>query len=345
MPTSLSDIHPDIIQTHILPRQDARSLSTLATVSSYLNTLCSDHSLWSHISKATWPSITHPLVDDIISTFPGGHKSLFQDSFPSLTTTVNRHHSRYNKINITHPLPSQLISAVDIRYQTDIIYSTVQFTDITTDFLSSELLIKLKADETSNNNNRYIDMKVDEFAGVEEEKLPHLKDSVTLNWIIIDPTLKRTGNLSTIKPVAVKKDWTTNETLVQYVTVLPGCDPGEMVKCRIQVVLGVGHKVGLKVKEVTLMASNLGSCCLKGREFLVILRRAIIEENNIVTRVAAGEKEGRKRRLEFKEVKRQRRELLRMEEDKRDSDIVKKSIGLLVSFCFSVYFFSLMMLQ
>ncbi|XP_076920491.1 putative F-box protein At2g36090 [Bidens hawaiensis] len=177
-------------------------------------------------------------------------------------------------------------------------------------------------------------MEVDEFAGLEEEKIAHLKDSLTLNWIIIDPTLKRTGNVSTIKPVAVKKDWTSNETLVQYVTVLPGCGPDEMVKCRIQVVLGVGHEIGLKVKEVTLKVLNLDSCCLKGREFLVILRRSIMDEDNIVRRVVVGEKERRKRRLEFREIKRQRRELVRMVEDKRESDIVKNNIGILVYFVF-----------
>ncbi|KAI3705514.1 hypothetical protein L1987_75753 [Smallanthus sonchifolius] len=340
--TTLSDIHQEIIQTHILPRLDGRSLSTTATVSSSLHALTSDHNLWSQISRSTWPSITHPRVDDVIYTFPGGHRSFFDDSFPSLTTEIN-HRDRYlSKSTLKqqpdcsscNTCPSQLISAVDIRYQTDIIYSNVQFTDVTTEFLSSELQIKLNEDATSNG----INLEVDELAGVDEETLSHLKESVTLNWILIDPTLKRAGNLSSIKPVTAKKDWVTNETILLYDTVLPGCDPNEMVLCRIHVVLGVGGQ-GLHVKEVMMKLIDVDSCWLRGREFLVITQGAILGESN-VRRKVVDDDDRRKSRREFKEIRRQRKEF---EEDKRENAIRMNYIGILVSFCFSLFFLSLML--
>ncbi|XP_076919849.1 F-box protein At2g27310-like [Bidens hawaiensis] len=335
MATTFADFHPDIIRTHILPRLDGRSLSTVATVSSELNTLCSDNNLWSHICMCMWPSITHPHVDALISTFPGGHQSFFQDSFPSLIIDVNNHNFC---TNLKQPdCLSQLISAVDIRYQSDIIYSTVQFTDITTNFLSSELNIKLTEDLGISG---HIDMEVDVHAGVDKATLAHLKESVTLNWIIIDPTLKRAGNLSTIKPVSVKMDWVSNRTIVKYVTVLPGCEPNEMVQCCMYVVLGLDDKgEGLKVKEVTMKMLNLDSCWLSGRDFLVILKRAILWENNI--RKVVDDKERWERHSECKEMKSQRKKLVRKEEKKRNRDMMMIHFGLFMLFCFSFYLLSL----
>ncbi|XP_076900725.1 putative F-box protein At2g36090 [Bidens hawaiensis] len=304
MAPTLADIPPDIIQTHILPRLDGQSLSTIATVSSHLHSLCSDHNLWSHICMCTWPSITHQHVDALISTFPGAHQSFFQDSFPSLIIDVNHRNSCSNS-----KLPdclSQLISAVDIRYQTDIIYSTVQFTDITTNFLSSEFNIKLTQDQGISG---HIDMKVDVHAGIDKAALAHLKESVTLNWIVIDPSLKRAGNLSSIKAASVKRDWASNKTIVKCITVLPGCDPNEMVQCCIYVVLGLDDKgEGLQVKEVTMKMLNLDSCRLSGGDFLVVSRRAVLGENNMRRKVV-DDKERWERHCEFKETKSQRRKL------------------------------------
>nr|GEW67642.1 F-box protein At2g27310-like [Tanacetum cinerariifolium] len=85
---SLTDINLNIIQTHILPRLDGSSLTNTSAVSSELQSLCSDDDLWSPISKSTWPSITDPRVDNIISTFPGGHRSFYKDSFGALFTEL-----------------------------------------------------------------------------------------------------------------------------------------------------------------------------------------------------------------------------------------------------------------
>ncbi|KAK1432157.1 hypothetical protein QVD17_09049 [Tagetes erecta] len=297
MSTTLGDVHPDIVHTHILPQLDGRSLSTFATVSSYLHTLCSDHNLWSQICKCTWPSITHPHVDAIISTFPERHKSFFHDSFPSLIVNVNNRHLH---LSTHHPWPPQLISTVDIRYQSNVIYSTVHFIDTTADhFLSSELLVILKEDA-----NRPIKVEVD------EETLSNLKQSLTLNWILIDPMMKRAGNLSSIKPFSVKKDLVANETRVQYDTVLPGCDRNEMVQCRIQVVLGVGGVV----KEVVMKLTDLDRRCLNGSEFLVVSRTAISGGNNVTRKVVVDDEERWRSRREFKEMKRERRESLAMKE-------------------------------
>ncbi|XP_071710862.1 F-box protein At2g27310-like [Rutidosis leptorrhynchoides] len=343
--TSFCDIHPDIIQTHILPRLNGQSLSATSAVSAHLHSLCSDHNLWTPISTSTWPSITDPRVHDVISTFPAGHRSFFQDSFPALTTNdVNDRPSQRSDLLFSHDLncPSQLISAVDIRYQSDVVYSKVEFTDTTTDFLSSKLKIELNDCNGSESKHptrisQYIGVKVDELAGADEATLSHLKESMELSWIIIDPTRKRAGNISSIKPLSARQGWMTNDTVLEYVTVLPGSDPNEMVQCRIKMVLGVDtQNMGLYVKKVVLKLRDLNYKCLNGREFLVTTQGAISEENNVTRKVLEDDEERWRSYNEIKELKRKKRELVEKEEKKKE--FAMNYVGMSLSFCFSVFF-------
>ncbi|KAK9070282.1 hypothetical protein SSX86_010682 [Deinandra increscens subsp. villosa] len=357
MATTLPDIHPDIIRQHLLSKLDGRSLSSAATASSDLHALCSDNTLWADISKSTWPSITHPRVNRLISTFPARHRSFFQDSFPDLFTDVTRHRSYsstskqpvgatscHHLANSPHLTSSDpFISAVDIRYQNEIVFSKVLFTDVTIDFLSSALRVEVNDDPTRNQSgseqspgiSRPIDLKVDELAGPDEPTLSHLRESVTLSWILIDPTRKRACNLSSVKSVGVRQDWMSNETVLRYVTVLPGVDPNEMVECKIEVVLGVSS-AGLHVKHVVLKLMNLNRTCLNGREFLVVIKGAVLEENNVRRKVMDDEKRWRGY-MELKELKREKKERERMEEEKRE--LALKMNYIIILCCFAVGFF------
>nr|XP_043615992.1 F-box protein At2g27310-like [Erigeron canadensis] len=347
MATTLNDIHPDIIRTHILPRLDGTSLSTTATISSYLRSLCSDDNLWANVSKSIWPSIQHPCVDNIISTFPAGYRSFFQDSFPTLITDVINPHNKCSRSiscdtdNSIHSWPSELISAVDIHYLNDIIYSNVQITHTTPDLLSSPLLILLKSKQELGTSQQGVNLNVDERIGTNDVTLSHLKEFVTLNWILIDPVLKRAGNLSSIKPVRVRNDWMTNETVLEYVTVLPGCDPNhEIVQYKIKVVIG---SEGLHVNEVMLELQDFNySKCLNGSDFLVITQRALLEENNVHRKVVNDEWRLRKYK-EFKEMKIENKKWVKNEEEKREFAIEMYNIGILLTFLLSVYFLTLLL--
>ncbi|KAI3758247.1 hypothetical protein L6452_05801 [Arctium lappa] len=330
--TTLADIHPHIIQTHILPRLDGPSL--FSSASSFLQ---ADDDLWKDVCNSTWPSITHPRLHHLISTFPAGYRSFFHDSFPVLVT-----HPRTSSSKSHHPCPYELISAIDIRYQNHLIFSRLEITDTTTHhFLSSAFRIELNNDPIPG-NFQSIDLKVDELAGADQETLSHLNESLTLNWILIDPTLKRAGNLSSIKAVSARQDRMTNETLLRYVTVLPGREPNEVVQCRIQVVLGAGKGgLGLHVKEVTLKLQDLDCSCLNGREFLVVTQGALLEENNVKRKVV-GDEEGGKMYLEFKQMKRQRSESVKKEKEKMEFAVKLNYVLIFVSFLSSVYFLSIL---
>ncbi|XP_076949469.1 F-box protein At2g27310-like [Bidens hawaiensis] len=355
MATGLSDIPNDVVQTHILPRLDGASLSTTAAVSSHLQTLCSDDTLWFNISKSTWPSITHPRVADVINTFPSGHRSFFEDSFPALLTDANHYRHRYTPRE--HPdLPSeftQFISAVDIKYRNDNVYSAVQFTNATSDFLSSVLQIEFSDDPTCNQPgsgskqdpviSKPVNVEVDELTGADQSTLSDLEQSISLSWIIIDPTRKRSGNISSIKPVTARQDWMGNDTILRFVTVLPGSDPNDMVQVKIQLVLGVNvGSVGLHVKHVMLKLQDLNFKCLDGREFLVITAGAFSEENN-VRRKVMDDKERWSRRREFKRLKLLKKEWDRMEEDKREFAVKLNYVVVFLSFFFMVYFLILLL--
>nr|XP_043615729.1 F-box protein At2g27310-like [Erigeron canadensis] len=302
MATTLEDIHQDIIQKHILPRLETITTATASSSSSsssYLRSLCSDddHKLWTDVSLSTWPSITCPRVHQIISTFPNGHRSFFQDSFPSLFTYSPSYlpnspdQKNKNKIKLTRVkhLPKNILhqndhqcSLVNIRYNGNIIYSKAHFTNTKSDhFLSSPFQIVFFF------SNGHLPEKFEELAFLnDEETLSFLKESMTLNWIIINPTQKRAGNLSTIKPVSVKYGWVSKEINLQYITILPRCNPNdELVKCKIQLVLlesNIEGDVILQVKEVSLKVQDLvSSNCLNGKDFMVIIQRAIMEENNV----------------------------------------------------------------
>ncbi|GJX69830.1 F-box protein-like protein [Tanacetum coccineum] len=165
--TGFEDIHADIIQTHILPLLDGPSLSNTSYVSHNLQSICSDHHLWSRISKSTWPSIIDPRVDDVISTFPARHRSFYHDSYPSLVLTDVSHlsTSKKGKSSLCYHMPNEIISAVDIHYENDIIYSAVKVTD-TSSFSSG--LIKIEEEFS-----RTIDLTVHEIPGADKAILLH----------------------------------------------------------------------------------------------------------------------------------------------------------------------------
>nr|XP_043616115.1 F-box protein At2g27310-like [Erigeron canadensis] len=335
MATSLTDIHSDIILTHILPCLDGPSLATTTALSSYLQNLCIDDNIWKRVCKSTWPSSTHPRVQEIISAFPYGYRTFFHDAFPVLV--INRSMWKQDQqLNCltSYPGLSELVSAIDIHYKNDIVYSAVKLTNTSTKhFLWSPLWIELTNDQTI--INRSIDLKVDDNIG--EETLLQLKESLTLNWVVMSTSWKRAGNLSSVKPVRVKEGLLPNEILVQYKTILPGCDPKEMVQCKIHLVLEGEVAAGLQVKMVILKLQNLNSICLKGNDFLVVTQRAIMEQNQVIRKmVANNDQDTMMTCKEFKEMKRKEKEI------QKDIAVKNRYTDIFV-FCICVYYLVLIL--
>ncbi|XP_028808282.1 F-box protein At2g27310-like [Neltuma alba] len=312
--SSISTIHSDVIQTHILTRLDGPALASAACASAQLRRLCAEDDLWKNICAATWPSLDDPLVRDVISAFPNGHRSIFYDSFPSLQPLPS------TKKHLYRPSPStELISAVDMYYKDTPIFSKVQRTDTQTGwFLCSTLWVDLL------DPKEFVPTPV-KYVPKDEEWLKHLEDNLSLSWILIDPTRKRSGNLSSRRPVSVQRHWLTRDLEILYsVTVARDQMSSECLQCTIKVTCGGKAGGEMHVRGVSLMVEDMEGKSMTGRESLGILQRAM--ESAERTKVTQEEAKGRYEK--FLGMKRQRRE--RKQRIEKATDIISVMIIILV---------------
>ncbi|MED6169194.1 hypothetical protein PIB30_019307 [Stylosanthes scabra] len=273
----ITTLHSDIINSHILARLDGPTLASASASSSHLRRLCTQHYLWTTISTSTWPSLTHPLAAQAISTLPNQYRSIFSDSFPSLHPLP---HQNNNQNSSPPPLPSpELISAVDIYYKGKPIFSRVHRTETQKGwFLCSPLWIDiLEPNETVPTPLK--------FAKTEDDHdwLTHVEDNLELSWILIDPKLKLAANLSSRRAVSARRHWLTGEAEVVYAVAV---EEGG-AQCLVKVTCCGKSGGEMQVREVSLTMEDLDGRHVMGRESMVILQRAM--ESSKRKRVDVGE--------------------------------------------------------
>lgn len=306
----ISTMHPEIIQTHILTRLDAATLATAASVSSHLRRLCTDDSIWRDICTATWPSLADPIAGDAISTFPGGHFSIFSDAFPAL------HHLSENskRPSPPPPPPPELISAVDIYYEGKPVFSRVRRTETKQNwFLSLPLFVEVLEP------NELVPTPV-KFVRKDEEWLRHLEESLGLSWVLIDPTRKRAANVSSMRPVSVRRHWLTRDVEAVFAVVMAGerRRETEKVQCVVKVTC-CGRPVNgeLHVRAVNLVMENTEGGHVSGKEGVAILQRAM--ETGERKRVNGNANIMKERFEEFTCLTRERRESKHRRQKARDA--------------------------
>lgn len=265
--TTIAALHSDIIQTHLLTKFDGPSLASAASTCQLLNTLCNKESLWEDICNSTWNSIKHPLVRQTISSFPGGYRSFYSDSFPVLRPNISQG-SLCGQANT-----SELISAVDVHLGSKPVYSRVTVTDAgASSFPGSFFCVDLiKYEET-------VEIPLI-YKGDEKECMSELEDNLRLSWIVIDPTLKRAANVSSLRPVSVRPHWDGSGVKVTYATVLSGnscgIDTTEFVECRIAAIFGCEEGKKLQLKELSLCVVDMVRTRLNGEKSLKIFKGAM----------------------------------------------------------------------
>lgn len=324
--TSISSLHQDIIQTHILTRLDGQTLASAGCASPQLHALSSDDKLWTRICNSTWPSTNDSRVRDAISTFPSGHRSFFSDSFPS----PNHHRRRPVPSQPDETTTSELISAVDLHYQNELIFSKVQVTDTAGEwFKSSPIRVDLL------DPKELIPTPV-KFEPDDETCQSNLEKYLALSWIVIDPTLKRSVNLSSLKPVSVKLHWLTGDVQVRYAIVIPAGQLGgvdEHVSCNVDVTCG-GKGGEMHVSEVSMQVQDIDGKSLSGKDSLVI-----IEEVMEMERRKQGQNgDKRKRYEEYVEMKRERKEQKERRERRVDMVCIASGVTIFVAFCAFIFF-------
>ncbi|KAK2640800.1 hypothetical protein Ddye_022563 [Dipteronia dyeriana] len=293
--TTISAVHADIIQTHILTRLDGHTLAACACASSQLQVLSSEDKLWQKICTATWPSINDPRVSHLISTFPAGHRSFFSYSFPILDHRQPSKHSS-DKYSSSLILTTELISCVDIYYKDVLILSkTREMETVTGWFLCSPFRVDLLDPKES--------VSTPILHGGEEDDtwLKDLEENLSMSWILIDPERKRAVNLSSRRAVTVERHWLAGDVQARFSLIMGGDQRSGMELVKWEVVVTCGGEEELQVREVSLHVEDMEGRGLSGRDSLVILQEAVEKgkrKRGIVN-------EGKVRYLEFVERKRE----------------------------------------
>ncbi|KAK3195906.1 hypothetical protein Dsin_027216 [Dipteronia sinensis] len=313
--SSISTVHLDIIQTHILTRLDGPALAATACTSSYFRSLTSSHEkLWQEICTSTFPSMKDPRLQNLISTFPCGHRSLFSDSFPVLDHHLQRPSSKHST-TLDYSLLShttELISAVDIFYENNTIFSKVEETETITgwfqfppfriDLLDEKELVPTPISFVSESEDDIL--------------LKRLEEKLSLSWIIIidDSSQERKAvNLSSRWPVSVERHWLTRDVHMKYAVVVVGGDrrwpwglfsTTELVECEIMVTLGGKEGGEMYVEEVTMQMKDMEGKNLCGRDSLVILHNSIVNGKRKRAKIRD---EGKHKYEEFLVMKREKK--------------------------------------
>lgn len=237
-------IHPDLIQSHILNRLDGTTLASASCASAQFLSLCNDNSLWQQLCHSTWPSTAHPRVSAAISS----HRSFFSDSFPA------RRHSATPPPPSPSPQTSELISAVDIYFDGQIIYSKVLVTDaLSTWFLCTPLRLDI------------LDPKETITVNV-PASLERAADLFRVSWILIDPARQRSINVASERAVDVRCHWLMDNIQLRFATTIAGRG-GEPLQCGVVITCGGG-----RVKEVSMQVEEMEGKIVTGKEALWALQ-------------------------------------------------------------------------
>ncbi|KAM7276907.1 hypothetical protein ACFE04_018773 [Oxalis oulophora] len=304
---AISTVHSDIMYTHILTHLDGLTLVSAACASSHLNSLVTeDNKIWRDLTSSMWPSINDPRVQNVISTFSSGHRSLFYDSFPLLDYRQIISNNKINGCDYNNSSSDKLISAVDIFYKGELIFSKFKETEtITCGFNCCPFRVEL-LDPKDSFQIEIPDPDHIEVTGSDEYHKDtwqeYLLRSLTLSWILIDPTRKRAVNLSSGKAVCEVEKWLTGEVHVKFAVVVPGTAT-EVVECAVMVTCGLGSEGKVRVREVSLGVEDMKGNNLNGKDSLVILQGAMERVKRVRDKKGGG---GKERYEEFVKQKREK---------------------------------------
>ncbi|OIW21394.1 hypothetical protein TanjilG_02561 [Lupinus angustifolius] len=288
--TTISAVHQDIIETHILTRLDGPSLASAATTCSQLHALSSHDPLWSNICYSTWPSTNTPRVKNVISTFPHGYRSFFSDSFATASTAENP--------SSNPDRTSELISTVDLFLREQPLLSKVVETETVTGWFRCwpfrvDLLDPKDSVQTPINYP------------IGDDTCHQIGEELRLSWIVIDPTRRRAVNVSSRSPVSVRRHWLTGEMEVLFTTVV------ESAVCIMTVMCG-GRGGRMQVREVSMHMEDMDGKQLNGRDSLGILKIVLEGKRGRL------KKEGKDEYVEFEKKKKERKEKKLRREKKLD---------------------------
>ncbi|XP_042410526.1 probable F-box protein At2g36090 [Zingiber officinale] len=241
---AVEDLHPDLI-AGVIRLLDGPTLASLSCANVRFRSLAGEPDLWRDLCLSSWPSLGHPRL---LRLFASSHRSFFADVFPSPVCTVADFACGGDGES---SLPSELISAVDLRHRGSVVLSLVVETDTSTSwFMAAPFRIDADAERKGEGGSAVFS-----------------PEELTLSWVVIDPHHRRAVSATSRRPVTVDRHWITGEMVVRFALVL-----GE--ECAVVAVVKIGEETG-QVREIYLVAEGVEGACLSGREGLAVLRSAM----------------------------------------------------------------------
>ncbi|XP_074578902.1 putative F-box protein At2g36090 [Curcuma longa] len=241
---TVEDLHPDLI-AGVLRLLDGPTLAALSCANVRFRSLAGEPDLWRDLCLSSWPSLGHPRLLRLLAS---SHRSFFADVFSSPVCTVAESACSGDGES---SLPSELISAVDLRHRGSVVLSLVVETDTSTSwFMAAPFRIDADVERKD-----------------EGDSAVFSPEELTLTWVVIDPHRRRAVRATSLRPVSVSRHWITGEMVVRFALVL-----GE--ECAIGAVVKIGEETR-KVQEIYLAAEGVEGACLSGREGLAVVRSAM----------------------------------------------------------------------
>ncbi|CAA6663747.1 unnamed protein product [Spirodela intermedia] len=246
---SLEELHPDVV-TSVLRLLDGRSLAAASCSAPLLRALSVQPHLWESLCLRAWPSLHHHRLRSLLPCFPHSHRSFFSDAYPYP-------HPGSAAVPSPEPPPPALVWAVDLFHGGEPLLSRVMETDPRGPGSSAPRSASTPSTARGCGG------------GGGAGRGGDLPESLELSWVVIDPARRRAANLSSRRPVSVKRHWYTGEIHLRFAVVL-GEDGAAAAVASVTCGSG-GATTMLQLREVSLTVEDADGKCLTGRHSLVLL--------------------------------------------------------------------------
>ncbi|KAG9149097.1 hypothetical protein Leryth_010691 [Lithospermum erythrorhizon] len=309
-PTEITSIHEEIIKSHILNKLDGKSLASTSCVSTEFKSLSNGEILWKNICSNHFPSSLNPLVQTNITN----HRLFFSEVSSAVQHLPLSHPTKCPKIK-------NLVSAVDIFYEDEVVFSRVINTESCSSWFScSPFKIDILEPEEVFSTNVKI-------TGDDQMCMDALEKGMKLSWIMIDGDSKKALNVSSLYPVSVRRQSLLSGEIqikITYAMIVPDNrynDDGEaLVQCGVVVSCREGEE--MQVKELSLIVEDSEGLILDGNEGLEIVQEVIKWERRMKN--SDEEREKYKKFISYKSD---------LTEMKLDMFVVFTGVSLFLSLC------------
>uniref|UniRef100_A0ACD5YKN3 Uncharacterized protein n=1 Tax=Avena sativa TaxID=4498 RepID=A0ACD5YKN3_AVESA len=239
--TVIQDLPSDVLGL-VLRRLDGASLAATGCACSELRDLASDPDAWRALCLDMWPSVR----DVVCHCRAAGYQALYADAFPFPAAAP----SPAAPGSTSLPIPTRLVSAVDLHHNGVCIMSRVVETDASSAwFLGSPFRVDALVQEGFSSPS------------------PIAPDELTLSWILIDPATGAALNASSRRPVSVDRTWLSGDAVARFTVVLGG---GVALEAAVTCDDRHGH-----VREVSLCAGDVEGGGVSGRDGLAAVAAAM----------------------------------------------------------------------